>query len=117
MNDPQTTYLTQGTPRLGYFSHLHNTILEGRDCMVIKPSGSGKSLCYQFPPIYQNKMSLVLTPTISLMKDQVTNCTEKGIHTGVPSNSCCGVCAQECIGSNDLTEELTILHDAINTIC
>lgn len=55
-------------------------ILDGKDCLIIQPTGSGKSLCFQFPPIYQNKKAIVITPTISLMKDQVTNCREKGIH-------------------------------------
>ena len=55
-------------------------ILDGKDCLIIQPTGSGKSLCFQFPPVYQNKKSIVITPTISLMKDQVTNCREKGVH-------------------------------------
>ena len=49
--------------------------------MSVSTTGSGKALCFQFPPIYQNKKSLVITPTISLMKDQVTNCRERGINT------------------------------------
>lgn len=55
------------------------TTLEGRDSLVLQPTGSGKSLCFQFPPIYENKKAIVISPTISLMQDQVTNLREKGI--------------------------------------
>ena len=55
-------------------------ILDSKDCLTIQPTGSGKPLCFQFPPIYQNKKSLMITSIISLMKDQVTNCRERGIN-------------------------------------
>ena len=45
--------------------------LKGRDTIVIQPTGSGKSLCYQFPAIYSGKVAVVVSPTISLMMDQV----------------------------------------------
>ena len=57
----------------------HATTLEGHDSLVLQPTGSGKSLCFQFPPIYENKKAIVISPTISLMQDQVTNLREKGI--------------------------------------
>ena len=53
--------------------------LDGRDTLVIHPTGSGKSLCFQFPPVYQNKKAIVVTPTISLMQDQVHALNSKGI--------------------------------------
>lgn len=45
--------------------------LDGRDNLVIHPTGSGKSLCFQFVPVYLNKKAIIVTPTISLMQDQV----------------------------------------------
>jgi len=45
--------------------------LEGRDTLVIHPTGSGKSLYFQFPPVFQDKKAFVITPTISLIQDQV----------------------------------------------
>ena len=57
----------------------HATTLEGHDSLVLQPTGSGKSLCFQFPPIYENKKAIVISPTICLMQDQVTNLREKGI--------------------------------------
>lgn len=51
--------------------------LDGKDTIVIHPTGSGKSLCFRFPPIYQQKKAIVISPTI--LQDQVTNLTSKGI--------------------------------------
>lgn len=45
--------------------------LKGRDTLVIYPAGSGKSLCFQFPGVYQNKKVVVVTPAISLMQGQM----------------------------------------------
>jgi len=53
--------------------------LNGRDTLVIQPTGSGKSLCFQFPPVHTNKKSIVISPTISLMQDQVHKLNGIGI--------------------------------------
>ena len=53
--------------------------LEGRDTLVVQPTGSGKSLCFQLLPFISGKMTIVLTPTISLMKDQCCTLEERGI--------------------------------------
>ena len=54
--------------------------LQGRDVLVIQPTGKGKSLCYQFPAVFSGNTTLVITPTISLMQDQTHELTAKGIN-------------------------------------
>ena len=57
------------------------SILQKKDVMVVQPTGSGKSLCYQFPPLVTHKIILVVTSTISLMADQSLSLSAKGICT------------------------------------
>ena len=48
-------------------SFIIDSCLKGKDTIVVQPTGNGKSLCFQFPAVYTGKISLVITPTISLM--------------------------------------------------
>ena len=45
--------------------------VEGRDCLTVLPTGGGKSLCYQVPPLVTGKATIVVSPLIALMRDQV----------------------------------------------
>ena len=56
-----------------------NDVLNGEDVCVIMPTGAGKSLCYQLPLLMRPGYSIVVSPLISLMKDQVDSLRGRGI--------------------------------------
>src|ERR1700722_4631701 len=56
-----------------------NSALEGRDTLVVMPTGSGKSLCFQLTSLALPGITVVVSPLISLMKDQVDNLFANGV--------------------------------------
>ena len=63
------------------------TLLSGRDVLGVMPTGAGKSVCYQIPALMLPGLTLVISPLISLMKDQVSALTQNGIAAAFVNSS------------------------------
>lgn len=79
-----------------YFGHstfregqgaIVEAILQKRDVLCVMPTGAGKSVCYQVPALMFNGITLVISPLISLMKDQVNALTQNGIRAAYLNSS------------------------------
>ena len=64
-----------------------NAILKGRDILAVMPTGAGKSLCYQVPAMLLSGITLVISPLISLMQDQVKALNEAGVDAAFINSS------------------------------
>lgn len=64
-----------------------NAILDGRDILAVMPTGAGKSLCYQVPAMLLSGITLVISPLISLMQDQVKALNEAGVNAAFINSS------------------------------
>ncbi|MBX2984364.1 MAG: RecQ family ATP-dependent DNA helicase [Bacteroidia bacterium] len=78
------------------------SVLTGIDTLALLPTGGGKSICFQVPALLQDKLCLVISPLIALMKDQVENLQSRGIK------------AQTLFSGQSLKEQNAILEQAVN---
>lgn len=76
-------------------------VLQGRDALVVMPTGGGKSLCYQLPALMREGVTVVVSPLISLMKDQVDALKQMGVAAEAYNSS---------IGEADSRRILAKLH-------
>lgn len=67
--------------------NIINTIMDGNDVLAIMPTGFGKSICYQVPALILPGITLVISPLISLMQDQVKALNAAGIHAAYVNSS------------------------------
>ncbi|MBL7718107.1 MAG: DNA helicase RecQ [Flavipsychrobacter sp.] len=82
--------------------HVIETVLSGQDVMGIMPTGGGKSICYQLPALLLPGITIVISPLIALMKDQVDSLTANGIEAAYLNST------------QTATEQRNIITSAIN---
>lgn len=80
------TYFGYDTFRTGQ-EDIIQSVLSGRDALAVMPTGAGKSLCYQVPALIFPGITIVISPLISLMQDQVKSLNEAGIHAAYINSS------------------------------
>jgi DNA topoisomerase-3 len=89
-----------------YQEEACRTAAEGRDVLLVMPTGAGKSLCYQLPGLARGGTTLVISPLIALMEDQVAKLQAQGlaadrIHSGRPRDASRSVCRAYLDGQLD----------------
>ncbi|MDO5560580.1 MAG: DNA helicase RecQ [Oscillospiraceae bacterium] len=78
-------------------SEIIDNIMSGRDVLGIMPTGAGKSICYQIPALMLEGLTLVVSPLISLMKDQVAALSDSGINAAFLNSTLSSVQYREVI--------------------
>ncbi len=96
-----------------YFGHdgfrqgqeaLVDALLEGRDVLGVMPTGAGKSICYQLPAVSLPGLTLVISPLISLMKDQVASLKTSGIPAAFVNST---------LSAEEYTETLRLAREGV----
>lgn len=90
-------------------SEIIHTILQKRDCLILMPTGGGKSICYQIPAIVMSGTAVIISPLISLMKDQVESLRVNGIEAAA-LNSGNDFCADTIVRRKCVDGALKLLY-------
>ena len=83
-------------------AEIIDNITSKRDTLVIMPTGGGKSICYQIPALIFDKLTVVVSPLISLMKDQVEQLNASGVQAVVLNSS---------LTQDEYRRNLSMLHN------
>ena len=86
LNEALKHYFGYDTFRTGQ-QEIIEQVLAGRDSLVLMPTGGGKSLCYQLPATLLDGLTIVVSPLIALMKDQVDSLVRQGISAAYVNSS------------------------------
>jgi ATP-dependent DNA helicase RecQ len=86
-------------------------LLKGEDALVLMPTGGGKSLCYQIPSMLKPGVGVVVSPLISLMKDQVDSLLESGVRAAFV-NSTMTYAEQKKVEEKALQQDIDLLYVA-----
>ncbi|MCW8193990.1 DNA helicase RecQ [Proteobacteria bacterium 005FR1] len=88
-----------------------DTVIKGRDALVLMPTGGGKSLCYQIPALIREGVGIVISPLIALMQDQVSALRQLGVRASY-LNSALSPMEQRQVEQQLLRGELDLLYIA-----
>lgn len=91
-----------------------NAIIQGRDALGVMPTGAGKSICYQIPATLLPGMTIVISPLISLMRDQVDALNDVGISAAF-INTTQSPDEQDLVFAQALSGQIRLLYVATET--
>src|ERR1700736_1333420 len=86
-------------------------VVGGGDCLVLMPTGGGKSLCYQLPSLLREGCGIVVSPLIALMRDQVAGLIEAGVKAAV-LNSTLSLSEAAAVEARLIAGDLDLLYIA-----
>ena len=94
-----------------YQEEIINSVIQGQDAFVLMPTGGGKSLCFQIPALHRSGIAIVVSPLISLMKDQVDALQANGVRAACYNSSLGAVEARQVLAQMH-ADQLDLLYVA-----
>ena len=101
VNDQLQTYFGYDSFRPGQAEAI-GAVMQGRDALIVMPTGAGKSLCFQLPALMKEGTVLVISPLIALMKDQVDGLVAQGISA---------TCIHSALEASEASARLQVLRE------